>query len=235
MTEVTLTDIDAGHERNTSAQVALAMPPDQDASLPVTLAEALETSPGDGHAPFTVVAVAACELPETTDSQLGEAPVESQPAEPDPPPPEVAGPARETVEDVSDEPAVVSPTALVDALLDVAAPRRNKRRQVADVRPEAGPERSDSPVVAQHDGPGGADEESPARVEPASTTPSADDPDDPAWRDQWPDNAVHIVAHVLPRISDAPALDGVQRTRLDLSLASSTMESSARLAPCRSL
>ena len=45
-------------------------------------------------------------------------------------------------------------------------------------------------------------------VEPP-VTPPAEELDDPAWREQWPNNVVHIVPPVLPRISDSPALDGV--------------------------
>ena len=45
-----------------------------------------------------------------------------------------------------------------------------------------------------------------------------DAPDDPDWREYWPDNKVLMVARLLPRLSAAPALDGVPRTRMELSL-----------------
>ena len=42
--------------------------------------------------------------------------------------------------------------------------------------------------------------------------------DDPDWRDRWPDNEVRIIGQVLPRISEAPPLDGVPRVRMELAL-----------------
>ena len=38
------------------------------------------------------------------------------------------------------------------------------------------------------------------------------------WRQRWPDNELHIIGRLLPRISDAPPLDGVPRARLELLL-----------------
>ena len=55
-------------------------------------------------------------------------------------------------------------------------------------------------------------------VDSTAAPASVDALDEPAWREHWPDNAVHIVARLLPRLSDAPALDGVQRTRMELAL-----------------
>jgi hypothetical protein len=55
-------------------------------------------------------------------------------------------------------------------------------------------------------------------VELVDTSAPDGDLDEATWRERWPDNEVRMVARLLPRISDAPALDGVQRSRMEISL-----------------
>ncbi len=107
-----------------------------------------------------------------------------------------------------------SSTSLVESLLETAAPRRKKRRQ-ADEQDERGD--STPPYAARTNGDHEAvDDTTLALTLPAA--PALDAPDDPAWRAEWPDNEVRIVGRLLPWASDAPALDGVQRTRMELAL-----------------
>ncbi len=111
---------------------------------------------------------------------------------------------------------VVTPAVLVDTLVAAAAPRRNRRRQ---------PERSNGAGVEPHLPPhreaaGATSTVLPEEPEPplVSDAIPEDTLDDRDWRDRWPDNEVRIVGQLLPRISEAPPLDGVQRVRMELSL-----------------
>ncbi len=107
---------------------------------------------------------------------------------------------------------VVTPAVLVDTLPAAAAPRRNRRRQTERSK-EAHP-----PLRVETEGASSTvlpEEPEPPLV--ADVIPE-DTLDDPEWRDRWPDNEVRIVGQLLPRISEAPPLDGVQRVRMELSL-----------------
>jgi hypothetical protein len=123
------------------------------------------------------------------------------------------------LEDPTEEHDSVPPASLVETLVETAAPRRKKRRR-ADDQDERG-----APTLASATKTNGEHAAS-AAVEsddvPLALTPGAapalEAPDDPAWREAWPDNEVRIVGRLLPRTSDAPALDGVQRTRMEIAL-----------------
>jgi len=126
---------------------------------------------------------------------------------------------------------VVSPAALVAALLETVAPRRNKRRSSRDmerISDRAAPvDGSATPVGAvaevDDDGSDNSTVAEPPLLEEfilpvaALPTPMVDD-DHPLWREQWPMNEMRLVGRLLARSSDAPALDGVLRTRMELAL-----------------
>jgi len=135
-----------------------------------------------------------------------------------------AAPALDSAVDVP--PAeVVSPAALVTALVETAAPRRNRRRSSRD-----GLEGTNDAL--QPGGMAAAGEDSDSRsvedypqvdaftlpVHSLATPLAEEDQDTPLWREQWPMNEVRMVGRLLARSSDAPALDGVQRTRMELAL-----------------
>ena len=123
-----------------------------------------------------------------------------------------------TLDAMPEEVEVVTAALLVDTLVEAVAPRRNRRRRLDDGETEPAeleqPLSVDNDAVLEQDA---ADRRSEPFDAPVSRA-TADELEDPAWREQWPDNAVHIVARLLPRLSDAPALDGVQRTRMELAL-----------------
>ena len=110
----------------------------------------------------------------------------------------------------------VTPAALVEMLVETGAPRRKKRRPRGDVAAAGVPAPESVPAGAMPEDGVATDSELPQG--PMAPTPEADEPDGQAWREQWPANAVHIVGRLLPRVSEAPVLDGVQRTRMDLAL-----------------
>ncbi len=122
--------------------------------------------------------------------------------------------------------AVVSPAALVTALVETAARRRNKRRPSDSRHVEAavaGQSVDQDAQVGSHVAGASAPmedavDEAVGPILPAGDSVSGDDPLDPAWREHWPDNEVRLVGQLLPRVSDAPTMDGVQRTRMELSL-----------------
>ena len=125
---------------------------------------------------------------------------------------------------------VVSPAALVAALLETVAPRRNKRRSSRDMQAQsdgaAQVDDSAAPVdaVAEVDGDGsGSAVTDPSLLEecilPLAVLPTPMvDEEHPLWREQWPMNEMRLVGRLLARSSDAPALDGVLRTRMELAL-----------------
>ena len=117
---------------------------------------------------------------------------------------------------VPEEAEVVTAELLVNTLVEAVAPRRNRRRRPDDGQAEPAelqqPLADDNDAVMEQDT---ADQHSELLD---STVASLGVLDDSAWREHWPDNTVHIVARLLPRLSDAPALDGVQRTRMELAL-----------------
>lgn len=122
--------------------------------------------------------------------------------------------------------AAISPAVLVTTLVETAARRRNKRRHTEDPHIEATtPEQflhehcwSTSDTGEVSDAAEDETSESRTSIEPSVYEMPEDDVLDPAWRERWPDNEVRLVGQLLPRVSDAPALDGVQRTRVELSL-----------------
>ncbi len=123
-----------------------------------------------------------------------------------------------TVAAVSEEAEVVTAALLVHTLVETATPRRNRRRrpddgQAAPPQFQASPS-TDNGVETEEESP----DQSSERFDSTTVPASIDALDDPAWREQWPDNEVHIVARLLPRLSEAPALDGVQRMRMELAL-----------------
>ena len=123
-----------------------------------------------------------------------------------------------TLEAMPEEVEVVTAALLEDTLVEAVAPRRNRRRRPDDGEAEPAeleqPLSVDDDAVLEQDAPGQSSE-----LLDSTAVPATDNElEDPAWREQWPDNAVHIVARLLPRLSDAPALDGVQRTRMELAL-----------------
>ncbi len=75
-----------------------------------------------------------------------------------------------------------------------------------------------APTISTADTGTGEAEERPLPIGSQAVATPVDDPDDPTLRERWPDNEVRIVGRLLPRVSDAPALNGVHRTWMDLSL-----------------
>ena len=127
---------------------------------------------------------------------------------------------RELAPAAEDGAGVGASTALVETLLETAAPQRKQRRP-ADGQPERGELAPPGYARRTNGDHAEVDAAAIAATTPALTTAvgtPVDELDDPAWRTQWPDNEVRIVGRLLPRASDAPALDGVQRTRMELAL-----------------
>jgi hypothetical protein len=130
------------------------------------------------------------------------------------------------VDNRPEDDVAISPAILVTTLVETAARRRNKRRHTEDPHVEAmtpGPAQDElrQPTSDAGEVSGAAEDETGdnrTSIEPAAYEMPADDVLDPAWREHWPDNEVRLVGQLLPRVSDAPALDGVQRTRVELSL-----------------
>ncbi len=124
------------------------------------------------------------------------------------------------------EPAVISAETLVAELVETAARRRNKRRPAEGSGSGASAEQQsadDDTFLESHAASTSAPmedeaEETAARPFAVIDPVSADDLLDPDWREHWPDNEVRLVGQLLPRVSDAPTMDGVQRTRMEVSL-----------------
>ncbi len=177
-----------------------AVPDAGDAVRPETLAhDGFPSSPGAGH-PVDDAGNAA--LDGTTALALPESMGTTTPAGSD-----AGTPA---VQDA------VTPAALIEMLVETAAPRRNKRRRRDEARANDDSAPDSMPVPTAREEGVAADSVPPPDL--GAPTPAADEPDDAAWREQWPTNAVHIVGRLLPRVGEAPVLDGVQRTRAELAL-----------------
>ncbi len=171
----------------------------------------------------------AAEVPETTESDVDdsvERPVEDR--QPDGNAAQVADAAADVPPDAQPalsgsaniEPdAVVSAAALVEALVATAAPKRHKRRQAqeASVTPQV-PGPPDPAAVADHPSADPAHDAAAQTIGDVAEPAPGDACDEPPWQEQWPLNEVRIVGRLLARASDAPALDGVERTRMELSL-----------------
>ncbi len=193
-----------------------ADPPVEDAGVAVSALDGpVDTShdaDGEARATDEDLAVAA---PDEADDEAG-APAMDETAEPlDVDTSREARPDGALPAPAMDE--AITPAALVDTLLAAATPRRNRRRQPeqrpGDAAVEAVPPHPEADVVGSEDTPA----EHPD-ISMTAPTLTEDPLDGPAWRDHWPDNEVRIVGQLLPRVSEAPPLDGVQRTRMDLSL-----------------
>ena len=117
--------------------------------------------------------------------------------------------------DVRDGASALTSAALVETRVEAVAPRRNKRRH-----PEMALSNDAAPLlaagIADRDGDTADTPEAQPHGAPAAAPLAADDLDDPAWREHWPQNEVRIVGRLLPRASDAPVLDGVRRTRMEV-------------------
>ena len=121
---------------------------------------------------------------------------------------------------------VISTEVLVAELVETAARRRNKRRPAESSGSGANTERKsadDTTRLESHIVSASAlmeeeVDETVAPTFPAKDSLPTDDLLDPDWREHWPDNEVRLVGQLLPRVSDAPTMDGVQRTRMEVSL-----------------
>ena len=177
---------------------ATAVSPGTDAARPEAAADDARPAPPDADSPAGEAGGAA--MDETAVTALAESVATT---------PDGSGAGTPAAE------AGVTVAALVETLVETAAPRRNKRRHRDDVPATSDPAPESVPADATRED--GVAAES-ALPQDHVAAPAADELDDATWREQWPTNAVHIVGRLLPRVSDAPVLDGVQRTRMDLAL-----------------
>ena len=228
MTDATMMDIAADPAIETMCPGAPGTPvaPEELLPAPLEREETSVSSAEEGAEPAASVDGWDQQL-DIADIPTSAQPGEAAPSIPDLPPDAVVDGVPDAVVDTIPDAAMgavqnveieAAPAALVETLLDIAAPRPNKRRRLeAAPRPRAVP-----PLSAATDAARGDDKaDGPDVIVAAESVPvrlPADDLDEPAWRQHWPDNEVRIVGRLLPRASDAPALDGVQRTRMELAL-----------------